>query len=165
MLQTLERRRKYTGAILSDEHTPRYRDEIQCRFGNTEICFNFRKRANPLRNGREPIFVTILLLEFISDQVVRLAFSKFGEIVSVFKGRHKFNRNIRNGKRHVRIFSAGGDPSILARKNSFHNRIKRNVLFAEKVVSCYRCKSRHMLDENCSLASPTPEDPAMSSSK
>ena len=49
--------------------------EIQCRFGDSEICLNFRKRIGPLRNGREPIFVTILLPEFISDQTVRLAFS------------------------------------------------------------------------------------------
>ena len=51
--------------------------EIQCRFGDSEICLNFRKRIGPLRNGRKPIFVTILLPEFISDQVVRLAFSNF----------------------------------------------------------------------------------------
>ena len=35
--------------------------EIQCRFGDSEVCLNFRKRIGPLRNGREPIFVTILL--------------------------------------------------------------------------------------------------------
>ena len=49
--------------------------EIQCRFGDSEICLNFRKRTGPLRNGRKPIFVTILLPEFISDQAVRLALS------------------------------------------------------------------------------------------
>ena len=65
--------------------------EIQCRFGDSEICLDFRKRIGPLRNGREPIFVTILLPELISDQAVRLAFTNFGEVVSAFKGRHKFN--------------------------------------------------------------------------
>ena len=100
--------------------------EIQCRFGDSEICLNFRKRTGPLRNGRKPIFVTILLPEFISDQVVRLAFSNFREVVSVFKGRHEYNRKIRNGKRHVEIFSAGGDPAILPRKISFHGRIQRD---------------------------------------
>ena len=83
--------------------------EAQYRFGD----LNFRKRIDPVRNGREPIFVTIFLPEFISDQAVRLAFSSFGEVVSVFKGRHKFNRHIRNGKRHVKIFPAGGDPTVL----------------------------------------------------
>ena len=68
--------------------------EIQCRFGNSEICLSFWKQIGPLRNGREPIFVTILLPEFISDHVVRLALSNIGEVVSVFKGRHKFNRSI-----------------------------------------------------------------------
>ena len=55
--------------------------EIQCRFGDSEICLNFHKRVGPLRNGREPIFVTILLPEFISDQAVRLAFSNSGDVV------------------------------------------------------------------------------------
>ena len=90
--------------------------EIQCRFGDSEICLNFHKRVGPLRNERKPIFVTILLPEFISDQAVRLAFSNFGDVVSVFKGRHKFNTDIRNGKRHVKIFPAGEDPAILPRK-------------------------------------------------
>ena len=90
--------------------------EIQCRFGDSEICLNFHKRVGPLRNGREPIFVNILLPEFISDQAVRLDLSNFGEVVTGFKGRHKFNRKIRDGKRHVKIFPAGEDPAILPRK-------------------------------------------------
>ena len=57
--------------------------EIQCRFGNPDICLNFCKRIGPLRDGRESIFVIIFLFEFISDQAVRLAFSNFREIVSV----------------------------------------------------------------------------------
>ena len=69
--------------------------EIQCCLGDSEIC----KRVGPLRDGREPIFVTIFLPEFISDQVVRIAFSNSGEVVSVFKGRHRFNRDVRNGKK------------------------------------------------------------------
>ena len=94
--------------------------EIQCCFADSEICLNFCKRVGPLRNGREPIFVTILLPEFISNQAVRLAFSSFGEVVTVFKRRHKINKKIRNGKRHVKIFSAGEDPAILPRKIFFH---------------------------------------------
>ena len=137
--------------------------EIQCRFGDSEICLNFHKRVGPFRNGREPIFVMIFLPEFISDQTVRLAFSNFGDVVSVFKGRHKFNTDTRNGKRHVKIFPAGGDPAILPRKISFHGRIQRDVLFAEKVVLCYRCKTRHMLGENCPVVTPTTEDSSMSS--
>ena len=110
--------------------------KIQCRFGDLEICLNFRKRIDPLRNGRKPIFVTILLPELVSDQVVRLAFSNFREVVSVFKGSHDFNRKIQNGKRHVKIFPTGGDPPILPRKISFHGRIQRDVLSAEKEVLC-----------------------------
>ena len=136
--------------------------EIQCRFGGSELCLNFRKRVCPHIDGKKSILVTIFLPELISDQGVRLAFSNFGEVVSVFKGRHKFNRNIRNGKWHVKIFPAGGDPAILRRKIYFHGSIQRDAFFAEKVVLCYRCKTRHMLCENCSEATPTPQDSAMS---
>ena len=56
----------------------------------------------------------------------------------------------------------GGDPGILPGKISFHGRVRRDVLFAEKVVLCYRCKTRHMLGENCPVATPTSEDSSMS---
>ena len=65
-------------------------------------------------------------------------------------------------KKHVKIFPAGRDPAILARKLSFYSSIQRDVLFAQKVVSCYSSKTRHMLDENCPVATPTPEDSGMS---
>ena len=58
--------------------------EIQCCFSNSEVCLNFRKRVSPLRNEKEPISVIIFLSAFISDQVVRLAFFNFREVVSVF---------------------------------------------------------------------------------
>ena len=136
--------------------------EFQCRFGESEIKLNFPKRVGPLRNGKEPTLVNIFLPVFISNQAVRLAFSKFGEVVSVFKGRHNFNRKIRNGKRYVKIFPAGGNPTILPRKISFHGSVRRDVLFPEKVVLCYRYKTRHMLGENCPVATPTPKDSHMS---
>ena len=85
--------------------------------------------------------------------------------MSVFKDRYIFNRKIGNGKRHVKIFPKGGDPTILPRKISFHGNIKRDALFAEKVVSCYKCKTRNMLGENCPVASPNLEDSAMSFSE
>ena len=94
-----------------DQKQQRRNFKVQrCHFGDSEICLNFRKRIVLLKNGRETIFVTILLPEFISDQAVRLTLSNFEEVVSVFKGRHKFNRSIRNGKRHVRIFPVGAYP-------------------------------------------------------
>ena len=130
---------------------------VQRRFGDSKICLNFRKQIGPFRNGRKPIFLSILLPEFISDQGVRLAFSNFGEVVSVFKGRHEFNRKIRNGKMYFKIFPAGGDPAILPRKISFHGRIQKDVLFAEKEMLCYRCKTRHMLGQN----TPTTEESGM----
>ena len=80
----------------------------------------------------------------------------------MFKGRHEFNRKIQNGKRHVKVFPAGGDPPTLPRKTSFHGRIQRDVLFGEKEVLCYRCKTRHMFGKNCPAATPTTEDSGMS---
>ena len=40
--------------------------------------------------------------------------------------------------------------------------IQRDVLFAENVVLCYRCKSRHMLGENCPVVITTNDDCGMS---
>ena len=97
--------------------------EIQCCLGDSEICLNFWKQIVPLRNWAEPILVTIFLSELISDLAVSLVFSNFGDAVSVFKGRHEFNRKIRNSKRHVKIFPARGEPSILTRKVSLHGSI------------------------------------------
>ena len=109
--------------------------EIQYSFSDSKVCLNFRKRVGSFRNGKEPILVTIFLPELISDQAVRLPFSNFREVVCafglVFKGRHGFNRKIRNGKRHIKIFLAGGDPMIPPRKISFHGSIQE-----EKGVPC-----------------------------
>ena len=46
---------------------------------------------------------------------------------------------------------------ILLRKICFHGSIQK-----EKVVLRYRCKTRHMLGENCPEATPNPEDSGMS---
>ena len=46
---------------------------------------------------------------------------------------------------------------MLPREISFHSSVSRDVLFAGKVVFCYRCKTRHMLGENCPVATPTLE--------
>ena len=82
--------------------------------------------------------------------------------MSVCSVRHKSNKKMRNSKRHIITFSAGGDPVILPRKFSFHGGVSRDILFAEKVVMCCRCKSRCMLGKNCLLVSPTPEQSDMS---
>ena len=39
-------------------------------------------------------------------------------------------------KRHVKVFHAGGDPAILARKIYFHDSIQRDVLFRLKLGTC-----------------------------
>ena len=68
---------------------------------------------------------------------------------------------MQNGKKYVKIFPAGGDPAILPREIYFHVGIQRDVLFVEKVVLCYRCNDRHILGENCLVATSTPEESAM----
>ena len=93
---------------------------------------------------------------------MRLALSNLGDVVSAPKGRHKSNTDIRNGKRYAKIFPAGEDPAILPRKITFHGRIQRDVPLAEKVVLCYRCKTRHMFGENCPVVTPTTKDYSMS---
>ena len=50
---------------------------------------------------------------------------------------------------------------ILPRKISFHGNIQGDIFFVEKVVLCYRCKTRIMLGENCNVVIPTTEDSGM----
>ena len=132
------------------------------RFNSVSLILKYTlisaKQLSPLRDGREAIYVTIFLSELISDQPVRLFFFSFGGVVSVFEGRHKFNNGIRNDKRHVKIFPEGGDPEILPKKIYFHGSIQSYVLFPEKVVLYYWCKTRYMLGEIFPVATLTPED-------
>ena len=67
----------------------------------------------------------------------------------MIEGSHKFNRNNRNGKGHVKIFPAEGNPARLSRKIIFHDSITRYAFFTEKVVLRCRCKPQHILGENC----------------
>ena len=133
--------------------------EIQCRFGDLEVFLNFCKRVGALTNGREPIFVTILFLEFISDQPVDK--SNFGEVVSALKGRHKFNRSIRNGKRHVRMFPVGGDPDIV-KENFFPWKYPQRCREKGGVVLQVQNSTRHMLGENGPVLTLTQKDSSMS---
>ena len=64
--------------------------EIHNSFGDKEIILSFQKQRFGLsRNGKEPVFATLLLPEYVSDQAVRLALSNFGKVVSAFNSRHK----------------------------------------------------------------------------
>ena len=108
--------------------------EIQCHFGDSEICLNFRKLIGPLRNGRKPIFVTILLPEFISDQVVRLAFSNFQEVVSVFKGETNLTEKLemvkgmlKSSPREIQRYYQGKFLSMVG---------SRGMFFSQKRMCC-----------------------------
>ena len=81
---------------------------------------------------KEPTFVTLSLPEYISDQAVDLLSPILERFMTVFKGKHKFNGNNRNAKRHVKIFPVEWNPARLPRKIIFHDSIIRGVLFAEK---------------------------------
>ena len=111
--------------------------------GETRVTLRFRERR------RAPKFVTIFCPEYISCLAVELAFANFGEVQRVYHGTRTFNRNLRNSKRHVRIFPTGGDPTILPRMVTFLDGISREVLYKEKIVDCYRCDTRHALGEGC----------------
>ena len=50
--------------------------EIHSRFGDKEIILRFQKQwSSLLGNGKEPIFLTLFLPEYVSDQAMRLVFS------------------------------------------------------------------------------------------
>ena len=117
--------------------------ELSATSGEGRVTLLFRERR------RAPTFVTIFCPEYISCRAVELAFANFGEVQRVFYGTHTFNRNLRNGKRHVRIFPTGGDPRVLPRRITFLDGISRDVLYKEKIVDCYRCNTRHALGEGC----------------
>ena len=69
----------------------------------------------------------------------------------LFKGRRKFNRNIRT-KKGMSESSTRGDPVMLPRKITFHDGITRDVLFAEKVMLSYKYKTPQMFGGNCPIA-------------
>ena len=117
--------------------------ELSATSEERRVTLLFRER------WRAPTFVTILCPEYISCRAVELAFPNFDEVQRVFHGTHTFNCNLRNGKRHVRIFPNGGNPRVLPRRITFLNDISRDVLYKEKIVHCYRCDTRHALDEGC----------------
>ena len=117
--------------------------ELSATSGERRVTLLFQERR------RAPTFVTIFCPEYISCRAVELAFANFGEVQRVFYGTHTFNRNLRNGKRHVRIFPTGGDPRVLPRRITFLDGISRDVLYKEKIVDCYRCDTRHALGDGC----------------
>ena len=87
----------------------------------------------------------------VLSEMERLALCSIGEVMSVFKGRHEFNRKIRKGKKQVKVFPGGGDTMILPRKLFSHGSIQK-----EKVVLRCRCKTGQMLSQSCPEASSTP---------
>ena len=117
--------------------------ELSATSGDARVSLLFRRKQ------RTSTFVTIFCPECISCRAVELAFANFGEVDRVFYGTHKFHRNLRNGKRHARIFPTGGDPRVLPRKITFRDGISRDVLYKGKLVNCYRCNTRHGLGEGC----------------
>ena len=99
----------------------------------------------------------IQLPEYITCQAAELPSSKFGEVDRVFYGKHKCKRNIRNGKRHIRVCPTGGDPRALPRKITFHDGISRAVLDKRKIVNCYQCETRYALGDGCPVVVQNPE--------
>ena len=79
-----------------------------CRFGDSEICLNFRKRAGPLRDGSERVFVTIFLLS---------SFEELLELDKLFKMHH---RNIQSPA--IELFTIKNNPSVTIMNDIFQQR-------------------------------------------
>ena len=71
--------------------------ELTSLSGDVKVSLLFRE------GRRAPAFVTSFCTKYISDRTVKLAFSNSGEVTKVFTGTHKFNRKIKNRKRHIKI--------------------------------------------------------------
>ena len=69
----------------------------------------------------------------------------------VFKGRHNFNGNIRNGKKTCQNLPRRRGSSDTVKKNfsPWYQKVSRGMSSLQKRVSCYRCKIRHILGESC----------------
>ena len=98
--------------------------------------------------GKEPTFVTFFLPEYVSGQAVDLLSPILESSCLCLKANTSLIGTIRTVK-DVKIFPAEGNPVMLPRKIIFDDSITRGVLFAEKVVLCYRCKPQHILGETC----------------
>ena len=95
--------------------------------------------------------ITMHLPDTMSNRQVHDAFSKIGKILELFYGRHKVNPNIRNGRRHTRLIPKEHDFSNIPRRIAFNDRIVRNIMYPEKVISCEKCKKQHLYVTGCIL--------------
>ena len=96
--------------------------------------------------------ITIYLPETISDRQVADAFSRFGKIIDIFYGRHKFCPQIGNAKRHIRLIPKDHDFMNIPQKIAFHGGVIRNVIYPEKVISCGKCNQKHSYVAGCNTA-------------
>ena len=94
--------------------------ELSATSGEARVTLLFREWRGA------PTFVTLFCPEYISCRTLELAFANFGEVQWVFYGTHTFNRNLKNGKRHGRIFLTRGDFRILPRRITFPDGISRD---------------------------------------
>ena len=91
--------------------------EIQCRFSDSEVCLNFRKRVGPLRNWKETVLDSLVIRQWdLLSPILEKPCLYFGP---VFNGRHGFNRKTRNGKKHVKIFPRGRRSNDTTKENFF----------------------------------------------
>ena len=118
----------------------------------------FQDRQGPRGTRDDPntIFVTMYLPSTISNTAVQKAFMAFGNVHTVFEGRFKDDlKGIRNGKRHIRL-APNKSKHDLPHEIQFPEDDRFfKVLWAEKIISCKKCFSSHMLSENCKTAQRT----------
>ena len=100
--------------------------------------------------------MTILLPEFISDQAMRLALSNLDKVDTNLIDPSETGKDMLKS-------SLLEDIQRYCQGNFLSMTISREMSFSpEKVVLCYRYKTRHMLDENCPVITPAQKDSSMS---
>ena len=75
---------------------------------------------------------------------------EFGTVHTVFTGRFKDDlRGICNGKRHIRLTPDGSKHDLPYEVQFPGDERFFNVLWAEKIISCKKCYSNHMISKDC----------------
>ena len=105
------------------------------------------------RFDENTVFVTMYLPSTISNIAVKKVFQEFGTVHTVFNGTFKGDlQGIRNGKRHIRLTPDGSKHDLPHRVQFPGDNRYFNVLWKEKIVSCKKCLSEHMISISCDKA-------------
>ena len=109
-----------------------------------------RRKYYGTRYDTNTVFVTLYLPSTISNTAVTKGFMEFGTVHTVFAGRFKNDlQSICNGKRHVRLTPHGSKHDLPFEVQFLGDGRFFQVLWTEKIISCKKCTSSHMLSKKC----------------